>query len=78
MDLLSKDIDKLTFEEAIERLNRVVDLIEEGNVSLDDSIKYYEVGILLKNHCEKKLKNAEIKIKKIVDNKVKSADENEL
>ncbi len=78
MDLLSKDIDKLSFEEAIERLNKVVDLIEEGNVSLDDSIKYYEIGILLKNHCEKKLKNAEIKIKKIVDNKVKSADENEL
>ena len=78
MDLLSKDIDKLSFEEAIERLNKVVDLIEEGNVSLDDSIKYYEIGILLKNHCEKKLKNAEIKIKKIVDNKVISADENEL
>ena len=43
MDLLSKDIDKLSFEEAIERLNKVVDLIEEGNVSLDDSIKYYEM-----------------------------------
>ena len=45
MDLLSKDIDKLTFEEAIERLNKVVDFIEEGNVSLDDSIKYYEGNV---------------------------------
>ncbi len=74
MDLLDKKIDKLSFEEAFERLNKVVDLMEDDNVSLDDSIEYYEIGILLKNHCESKLKNAEIKIKKIIDNK-KNLDE---
>ena len=42
----------------------------EGGISLDDSIKYYETGISLKNHCEKKLKNAEVKIKKVIDNKI--------
>ena len=62
MDLLDKKIEKLSFEEAFERLNKVVDLMEDDNVS-DDSIEYYEIGILLKNHCESKLKNAEIKIK---------------
>ena len=74
MDLLNKKIEKLSFEEAFERLNKVVDLMEDDNVSLDDSIEYYEIGILLKNHCESKLKNAEIKIKKIIDNK-KNLDE---
>ncbi|MAZ46133.1 MAG: exodeoxyribonuclease VII small subunit [Rickettsiales bacterium] len=75
MDLLSKDFKNLTFEEAFERLNKVVELIEGGNVSLDESIKYYEIGVLLKNHCEEKLKNAEIKIKKVVDNKIQNIDE---
>ena len=75
MDLLDKDVTNLSFEEAFERLNKVVELIECGDVSLDESIKYYEIGILLKNHCEEKLKNAEIKIKKVVDNKLKNIDE---
>ena len=75
MDLLNKDVTNLSFEEAFERLNKVVELIESGDVSKDESIKYYEIGILLKNHCEEKLKNAEIKIKKVVDNKLENIDE---
>ena len=70
MDLFDKKIDKLSFEEAFERLNKIVELMEDGKISLDDSIKYYEIGSLLKNHCEKKLKNAEIQIKKVIDKKV--------
>ena len=58
-NLLNKKIDDLSFEEAYRKLTEIVELIEEGNINLDDSIEYYEVGILLKNHCEKKLKNAE-------------------
>ena len=75
MDLLDKNVTNLSFEQAFERLNKVVELIEGGDVSLEESIKYYEIGILLKNHCEEKLKNAETKIKKVVDNKVKNIDE---
>jgi len=69
-NLLNKKIDDLSFEEAYRKLTEIVELIEEGNINLDDSIEYYEVGILLKNHCEKKLKNAEIKIKKVIDNNI--------
>ncbi|MFL2678875.1 MAG: exodeoxyribonuclease VII small subunit [Alphaproteobacteria bacterium] len=69
MDLFDKKIDKLSFEEAFERLKKIVELMEDGKISLDDSIKYYEIGSLLKNHCEKKLKNAEIQIKKVIDKK---------
>ena len=78
MNLLDKKIKNLTFEEAFERLNKVVDLIDDGNISLDDSIKYYEIGILLKDHCEQKLKDAELKIKKVVENKIEKIDEDEL
>ena len=66
-DLLEKKIDDLTYEDAFERLQKITELLENGNVSLDDSIKYYEQGILLKNFCEKKLKDAEMKIKNVLD-----------
>ena len=52
---------------AFERLQKITELLENGNVTLDDSIKYYEQGILLKNFCEKKLKDAEMKIKNVLD-----------
>ena len=66
-DLLDKKIEDLTYEDAFNRLQKITELLEDGNVSLDDSIKYYEQGILLKNFCEKKLKDAEIKIKNVLD-----------
>ena len=66
-DLLDKKIDGLTYEDAFDRLQKITELLDNGNVSLDDSIKYYEQGILLKNFCEKKLKDAEMKIKNVLD-----------
>ena len=67
--LLDKKIDNLSYEQAFERLQQISQLLEDGNVSLDDSIKYYEQGVLLKDFCEKKLKDAEMKIKTVLDNK---------
>ncbi len=68
-DLLDKKIEELSYEEAFDRLQKIIQLLEDGKVSLDDSIKYYEQGALLKNFCEKKLKNAEMKIKNVLDKK---------
>ena len=69
-DTKSLNIEKMSFEEAYEKLNEIVTKMETSDVSLDKSIQYYETGILLKNHCEKKLKNAEVKIKKVISNKI--------
>ena len=66
-DLLDKKIENLSYEDAFNRLQKITELLENGNVTLDDSIKYYEQGILLKNFCEKKLKDAEMKIKNVLD-----------
>ena len=38
-------------------------------MSLEASINLYEEGMLLKNHCDKKLQTAEMKINKVVGNK---------
>ena len=61
-DFLDKKIDKFSYEEAFEKLQKIVKLLEEGNVSLDESIKYYEQGIILKNHCEENLKMQKLKL----------------
>jgi exodeoxyribonuclease VII small subunit len=69
-DLLDKKLENLSYEDAFERLTKIIQLLEDGEISLDESIKYYEQGIELKNYCEKKLKNAEMKIKKVLNNNI--------
>ena len=68
-----KKVETLSFEESFKRLKEIIDLLDNADVSLDDSIKYYEEGMKLKNHCEMKLKNAEVKIKKVIQS---NSDEN--
>ena len=55
----------LSFEEALDELEQIVDSLERGDVSLDDAIKAYERGSNLKNLCEKRLKEAKMKVEKI-------------
>jgi exodeoxyribonuclease VII small subunit len=59
------DISALSFEAALEQLERIVDELERGKVGLEQSIAIYERGEKLKAHCEKLLKAAEAKIEKI-------------
>ena len=61
-----KKIEDMSFEEAFAKLNKILEEFENGEVSLETSISLYEEGMLLKNHCDKKLQNAEMKIKKVV------------
>ncbi|MBQ2391096.1 MAG: exodeoxyribonuclease VII small subunit [Clostridia bacterium] len=51
-----------TFETAMKRLEEITSLLESGNLSLDDSIKLYEEGAKLSVFCDKKLKEAQLKI----------------
>jgi exodeoxyribonuclease VII small subunit len=59
------DIANLPFEAAIAELEQIVDRLEKGSVALEDSIQLYERGERLKAHCDKLLKNAEMRIEKI-------------
>ncbi len=53
---------EMSFEQAMAELEQVVSQLERGEVALEDSIKLYERGALLKKHCETKLKEAEEKV----------------
>ena len=65
-DALPPDIAKLSFEDALAELEKIVRTLEDGRGKLEDSIKAYERGALLKRHCEAKLKEAQAKVDKIV------------
>ncbi|MCC8406635.1 MAG: exodeoxyribonuclease VII small subunit [Rickettsia endosymbiont of Ecitomorpha arachnoides] len=57
--------ENISFEEALKELEEIVKKIDNGQESLETAVNSFERGILLKNHCEKKLKEARLKIEKI-------------
>jgi len=58
-------IAKLSFEEALAELEKLVKQLEDGKAKLDDAIGAYERGAYLKRHCEAKLREAQAKIEQI-------------
>jgi exodeoxyribonuclease VII small subunit len=60
------EIAAMSFEQALSELQELVKRLEKGDNKLDDAIKSYERGALLKQHCETKLREAQMKVEKIV------------
>jgi exodeoxyribonuclease VII small subunit len=60
------EIAALSFEEALAQLQDLVKKLERGDNKLDEAISSYERGALLKQHCEAKLREAQMKVDKIV------------
>ena len=58
-------IDPMSFETAMAELETIVRELESGKTSLEDSIAAYERGVALKTHCEKKLKDAQLRVSQI-------------
>jgi len=63
------DIEKLNFEDALQELEQIVGKLEDGTINLETSIDEYTRGVHLKNHCEKKLKEATLKVEQITIDK---------
>ncbi|KTQ97674.1 exodeoxyribonuclease VII small subunit [Aureimonas ureilytica] len=59
------DIKRMSFEEALAALERIVSDLERGDVPLEMSIRIYERGEKLKSHCDRLLSAAEDKVEKI-------------
>lgn len=60
------DISNLTFEEALKELETLVRRLEEGKVNLEEAISSYERGTALKSHCETQLREARMRVEKIM------------
>ena len=55
-------MEELKFEKALERLEKIVEDLEAGNIPLEDALKKYEEGVKLSRLCQEKLTQAESKI----------------
>jgi exodeoxyribonuclease VII small subunit len=64
-DPIPADIAALSFEDAMRALDQIVQQLEAGKVDLEKSIETYSRGVLLKRHCEAKLRDAQERIEKI-------------
>tara|TARA_B100000686_G_scaffold65614_1_gene70664 strand:- start:66 stop:305 length:240 start_codon:yes stop_codon:yes gene_type:complete len=59
---------ELKFEKAIQRLEKIVDDLEKGEIDIDKSLEMFEEGIKMSRVCSKKLNEAEAKIEKLTRN----------
>ena len=57
--------EKLSFEDALAKLEAIVRDVEEGKIGLEDSIRRYEDGMTLLKRCRSILADAEMKIQKL-------------
>ncbi len=60
---------EIKFEEALKKLEKLVDELEGGDLSLDEALKKYQEGIELSRACAQRLDNAKKKIDTLAKNK---------
>jgi len=61
----SADIAEMSFEDALAELEAIVNRLEQGKGRLDEAIDAYTRGAQLKEHCERKLREAKARVDKI-------------
>jgi exodeoxyribonuclease VII small subunit len=67
--MTKKDSQELKFEEAIADLEQVVEQLESGDLSLEDSMAAFEKGVGLVRYCNQKLSEVEKKVELLVKDK---------
>jgi exodeoxyribonuclease VII small subunit len=60
---------EIKFEESLKKLEKIVEDLEKGDLSLDEALKKYQEGIELARLCSQRLENAKKKIDLLVKNK---------
>jgi exodeoxyribonuclease VII small subunit len=67
--------ENFSFEQALKRLEEIVDTLEAGNISLEESIKIYQEGIALSKLCAGMLEEAEGKVLAIMNRSEEQMEE---
>lgn len=58
---------KLSFEQALQRLEHVVRELESGDLKLDDALALFQEGVMLSRQCSGQLDQAEARIEKLLE-----------
>jgi len=62
-----KELEDIAFEAAMAELETLVEKMETGELSLEESLAAFERGVKLTRHCQTALKAAELKVKVLTD-----------
>ena len=60
-------MEEKTYEEAMTRLDKIIDLLENNEASLDESLDLYKEGVSLAAFCDQKLKDVDQEVTKIFE-----------
>jgi len=55
------------FEKALQKLEKIVNAMESGDLGLEDSLNQFEEGIKLAKKCQDTLGNAETRVEKLIE-----------
>ena len=69
------ELDELTFEQALTRLEQIVEQLDAGDLPLEDALKLFEEGMALKTLCMDKLTGAEAVVEQYVDQEASSGED---
>lgn len=69
--MLSKNFD---FEKSIKELEKIAESLENEQISLEDSIKLFENGVMLSKQCTEYLENAKQKITNLTEREIENND----
>ena len=73
-----KEIDKFSYEEALDKLEGIIEAMEDGAIPLADLVSQFEEGAQLLKLCQKELKQAELKVNQLdIDNAMQSDSNSE-
>ena len=57
----------VNLEQALTELEKLVEEMEQGNLSLEESLKRFEKGIALTSDCQEALQKAELKVQELIE-----------
>ena len=63
---MQKEVKNISFEEALKELESIVQKLESGQVKLEEAVSAYEKGVQMQKICEEKLKEAQMKVEKLI------------
>ncbi len=64
-----KEYEKLSFEEALKKIEQILKQLENKDIDLEEAISLYEEGLRLIHFCEEKLKKARTRVEVILKEK---------
>jgi exodeoxyribonuclease VII small subunit len=59
-------MDNINFDSALERLEKIVEQLEEGQLNLDEALVVFEEGVKLSLYCQKELKKTDGKVSRLL------------